>query len=175
MTPTKTTKKKAHDAWGRRVAQSATENTLCLIIDFSESIMLPYIRSRPSQLFFLSMPCAHVGGVYDCSKNREHDILVRLDTQGSFKNSDGVVRNPGTFVGLNAAGAVGGTTWPAQKCATRLPPMSSATARVTSACESKCVGECSAYHARCPVCTVWVAVTAVPQQCWPRLATHAKV
>ena len=86
-------KKKAHDAWARRVAQSATDNTLCLILDFSESIMLPYFRIRPSQLYFLSMPCAHICGVYDCTKTRfhQHDVHVCLDTQGSFKNSDGVV------------------------------------------------------------------------------------
>ena len=86
-------KKQAHDAWTRRVNQSAAGNTLCLILDFSESIQLPYFRVRPSGLYFLSMPVVHICGVYDCSKLRyhQHDINVRLDTQGSFKNSDGVV------------------------------------------------------------------------------------
>ena len=57
-------KTRAQDVWTRRVMQSNTENTLCLIIDFAESIVLPFFRVRPSNLFFLSMPIAHVlGGI----------------------------------------------------------------------------------------------------------------
>ena len=89
---TRTTRKR-HTMPGPGGSLRATDNTLCLILDFSASIMFPYFRIRLSQLYFLSMPCAHICGVYDCTKTRfhQHDVHVRLNTQSSFKNSDGVV------------------------------------------------------------------------------------
>ena len=70
-------KEDAKAAWERQIIKSSLDRTLCLIFDFSESIMLPYFRVRPNNLFFKSMPLAVVGGPYDCSKSRskQHDCL----------------------------------------------------------------------------------------------------